>query len=87
MRRIVTIGSPAGLHARTAALVAAAAAAQPVPVTVRAGDRPAVPASSILALLTLGAVRGTEVTLEADGPGALAALDELSELLNRDLDV
>ena len=84
--RTVTVGSASGLHARPAALFVAAAATAPVPVTIRAGDRPAVPARSMLSVLSLGAKKGTEVTLEAEGDGAEAALDELAALLARDLD-
>ena len=77
MIRSMIVGFPAGLHARAAALVAQAAAAQPVPVTVRAADRRAVPADSVLSLLTLGATRGTELTLEAEDPAALETLARL----------
>jgi phosphocarrier protein HPr len=84
--RTVTVGSASGLHARPAALFVAAAAAQPVPVTIQTGDRPAVPARSMLSVLALGARQGTEVVLAADGDGADAALDELAALLARDLD-
>jgi phosphocarrier protein HPr len=75
--RSVTVGFPAGLHARAAALVARAAAAQPVPVTVRAPNRPPVPADSVLSLLTLGATRGTRLTVEAEDPAALDAVARL----------
>jgi phosphocarrier protein HPr len=85
--RTVAVGSASGLHARPAALFVAAAARQPVPVTIRTGvSKKAVPARSMLGVLSLGAKRGTEVTLEADGDGAQAALDELADLLARDLD-
>lgn len=84
--RTVTVGSASGLHARPAALFVAAAAAAAVPVTIRTGDRAPVPARSMLSVLSLGAKQGTEVTLEADGDGAEAALDELAALLARDLD-
>lgn len=84
--RTVTVGSASGLHARPAALFVAAAAAQPVTVTIRTAQRPAVPAGSMLSVLSLGARCGTEVVLEADGDGADATLDELAELLARDLD-
>jgi phosphocarrier protein len=40
----------------------------------------------MLGVLSLGAKQGTEVTLEASGEGAEAALDELAALLARDLD-
>ena len=84
--RTVTVGSASGLHARPAALFVAAAAAQPVPVTIRTGDKKPVPARSMLSVLALGAKCGTEVTIEADGEGAEAALDTLADLLVRDLD-
>ncbi|MEV4759291.1 HPr family phosphocarrier protein [Micromonospora sp. NPDC049559] len=84
--RTVTVGSASGLHARPAALFVAAAAAQPVPVTIRTADRRPVPAGSILSVLALGAKQGTEVTIEAEGEGAEAALEALAELLARDLD-
>jgi phosphocarrier protein HPr len=85
-QRTVAIGSDSGLHARPAALFVKAAAAQPVPVTIRVGDGKAVPARSMLSVLALGATKGTEVTLEADGDGAAAAVDELAAMLARNLD-
>ena len=84
--RTVTIASRTGLHARPAALFVKAAADQGVPVRIRVGDGKAVSAASMLAVLSLGAQKGTEVTLEADGPGADEALDSLAALLARDLD-
>ena len=84
--RTVVVGSASGLHARPAALFVAAAAAQAVKVTIRTGDKRPVPAHSMLSVLSLGAKYGTEVTLEADGEGAQAALDELATLLAQDLD-
>jgi len=41
---------------------------------------------SILNILTLAAVKGTQLGLEATGPDAEAALDALSELFNRGFD-
>ncbi len=84
--RTVTIASRTGLHARPAAIFVKAAAGQPTPVTIRVGDGRAVPAASMLAVLSLGAGHGTEVTLEADGPDADTALNVLVTLLARDLD-
>jgi phosphocarrier protein HPr len=86
MIRAVVVGSASGLHARTAALVANAAARLPVTVSVRAPGRSPVPADSVLGLLTLGAVHGATLTLEAVGHGAGPALDELAALLESDLD-
>ena len=84
--RTVIVGSRSGLHARPAALFVAAAGAQAVPVTIRTADKAPVPARSMLSVLALGARYGTEVTIEADGDGADAALDALAALLARDLD-
>lgn len=84
--RTVTIASSVGLHARPAALFVQAATATGLPVTIgRPGATP-VDARSILGVMTLGAKHGEEVVLEADGAGAESALNELVELLSRDLD-
>ena len=84
--RTVVVGSASGLHARPAALFVAAAAKQPVQVTIRTSEKKPVPARSMLSVLSLGAKKGTEVTLEADGDGAQDAVDTLAALLERDLD-
>lgn len=83
--RTVIVASASGLHARPAKEFVRAAARLGVPVRVRLGEK-SVPANSMLGVLSLGAVRGTEVTLEADGDGAEQALDTLAALLARDLD-
>ena len=84
--RTVTVGSASGLHARPAALFVAAAGALAVRATIRTGEKKPVPAHSMLSVLSLGAKKGTEVVLEAEGDGADAALDSLADLLARDLD-
>ncbi|MGI8307312.1 HPr family phosphocarrier protein [Saccharopolyspora sp. ASAGF58] len=84
--RRVTVASKVGLHARPAALVAKAAAAQPVKITIRKDDTDPVEAGSILGLMTLGAGHGDEVVLAAEGEGAEAALDHLARLVASDLD-
>lgn len=84
--RKVIIASRTGLHARPAKIFVQAAARQEVPVRIRVGDGRPAPANSILAVLALGAGPGAEVTLQAEGPGAQQALDELAELLSRDMD-
>ena len=43
-------------------------------------------ATSILGVMALGAKHGEEVVLSAEGEGADEALDQLVELLSRDLD-
>ncbi|MDA0635208.1 HPr family phosphocarrier protein [Nonomuraea sp. MCN248] len=83
--RTVAVASASGLHARPAKLFVQEAARLGVPVRIRVGEK-AVPAHSMLGVLSLGAVHGTEVTLESDAPGAEEALDALAALLSRDLD-
>jgi phosphocarrier protein HPr len=85
--RSVLLAGRAGLHLRAASQIAVAAALAPAAVTVRTMDRPAVAADSVLALLSLGALCGTELILEAHGPGAAEALDTLAGLFATDLDV
>lgn len=82
----VTVASKVGLHARPAALVAKAAAAQPVAVSIaKAGGDP-VAAGSVLNLMTLAAGFGDEVIISAEGDGAEAAVDAIAELVATDLD-
>jgi phosphocarrier protein len=93
IQRLVTVASASGLHARPARIFVKAAAALPVDVLLTVEGKKPVKAKSMLGVLTLGAVQGTEVTLSvddaadaaADGVGQ-AALDELAELLATDLD-
>jgi phosphocarrier protein len=86
VERTVVVAIGEGLHARPAALFVQAAAAQPVPVTIRKapGDDP-LDADSILSVMTLGAGAGTQVVLatDGDGPDDVAALDALEAFLSR----
>ena len=84
--RRVTVASKVGLHARPAALLAKAAADQPVTVTIAKDGGEPVDAASVLGLMTLGAMHGDEVVLSADGDGADAALDAIAELIATDHD-
>ncbi len=79
--RTVVVASPVGLHARPAALFTKAAGGSGLTVTIRKGDGPSVPAASILSVLTLNVGHGDEVTVEAEGEGADAVLDQLADLL------
>ncbi|WP_258950553.1 HPr family phosphocarrier protein [Lentzea californiensis] len=84
--RRVTVASKVGLHARPAALLAKAAADQPVAVSIAKDGGEAVDAASVLGLMTLGAMHGDEVVLSAEGDGADAALDAIAELIATDHD-
>ncbi len=84
--RTVAIASRVGLHARPAALFTQAVAASGHTVTIARSDGPAVDASSILQVMTLGAGHGDLVTLTVDGGDAERVLGELVGLLETDLD-
>lgn len=85
-QRTVVVGTPVGLHARPATLVAQAAAAAGTTVTIaRTGGEP-VDAASMISLMSLGLNGGDEVVLTAEGDGADAALDAVATLVARDLD-
>jgi phosphocarrier protein HPr len=72
---------PKHLHARPAGQIAQAAARyRPTSIEVVVGTRRA-SAASILALLGLGAVKGSEVLVRVEGPNATAVADEIVEIL------
>jgi phosphocarrier protein HPr len=82
------VGSATGLHARPAALFVKAATSAPVKVRISVDGKKPVNAASMLGVLSLGAVRGTVVTLETDddSPDAEATIVSLVDMLTRDLD-
>jgi phosphocarrier protein len=85
LSRTVTVGTPQGLHARPADLfVKLASRYQSTIVVIKDGER--VDGKSILAILTLAAVQGTQLQIEANGPDAEEALTALAELFLRDFD-
>jgi phosphocarrier protein HPr len=72
---------PKHLHARPAGqIVQAAARHRPASIDIVAGDRRA-SAASILALLGLGAVKGSEVLVRVEGPNATTVADEIVQIL------
>jgi phosphotransferase system HPr (HPr) family protein len=64
------------LHARPAAQFVRTAMGHDASVVVMSGERQA-DAKSLLAVLALGARRGTQLRLRAEGPQATLALDAL----------
>lgn len=74
--RTVTLVNRDGLHARPAAEFVKLAARFGAETTVQGAD-----ARSLLAVMALGLARGSEVRIEAHGPGAQAAVDALAELV------
>jgi phosphocarrier protein len=80
--RTVTITNPQGLHARPAhAFVTLASRFQAQISVIRNGE--AVDGKSILSVLTLGAEKGAELTLEASGEDAERALEALAALVRQ----
>ncbi len=90
MQRTAIIASRAGLHARPASVFASAASSLTLDVMIRLAGQPeaeAIPAGSILSVMTLGAAHGDEIILNAEGgPEAESALQVLVELLESELD-
>ncbi len=81
--KTVVISNPQGLHARPAELFARLALQFDSNIEViRESNR--VDAKSILHVLTLGAAQGTELTLQAQGDDAEAALEALVRLVESD---
>lgn len=74
--RTVAVVNPYGLHARPAAEVARLAADQPVAMTIGGVD-----ATSVLALMALGATAGAELEVSASGEGAEEAVAAVVRLI------
>jgi len=83
VEKTVVISNPQGLHARPAELFARLALQFDSEIEV-IRDSNRVDAKSILHVLTLGATQGTELTLQAHGDDAEAALEALARLVESD---
>ena len=83
--RTVVVTNPQGLHARPAdGFVKLASQYASKIEVIKDGER--VDGKSILAILTLAAVEGTQLIIEATGPDAEAATAALMALVVRDFD-
>lgn len=78
--RTLELTNATGLHARPAALFVQEANKFSSTIRVTVRDRP-VDAKSIIGLLTLGAGRGTSITIDAEGADEDAALAALVKLI------
>lgn len=88
-QRTAVIGSTLGLHARPASLVAELAGAYAFDISIYlegADELDVCDASSVLSLMSLGAVHGDRVVLRAEGEGADDVLEALVRELEKDLD-
>ena len=69
--KTVTVGSAVGLHARPAAIISEAVVTAGVPVTMALDGGDPVDAGSALMIMTLGAGKGAQVTVDSDDEAAL----------------
>ena len=76
----LTVNHEVGLHARPASMFVQTAAKFTSDIEVTHGET-AVNAKSILAVLTLGAHKGAEIIIKAEGDDADEALTALEELV------
>lgn len=82
----VEIKNPEGMHARPADLFAKCAGRFNSTITVIKPDGETIDGKSILSLLTLAAVQGTKLQIEATGPDASDAVQALSDLVGSGFD-
>ncbi len=80
LRRTVVVPNSRGLHARAAAKLVTLAERFSAQTTVTRHGQ-SVPACSIMGLMMLGAGKGAEILIEAEGWDAREALDALAGLV------
>lgn len=81
--KTVVVGSAVGLHARPAAIIAEAAEKFDDEITLAVAGEEPVDAASAMLIMTLGAEKGVEVTVQSDNA---SAVDEIAALVEQDLD-
>ena len=80
MEAKVVIANKAGIHARPASMLVQAATKFQSKIKLEAKGK-SIDAKSILMIMSLGLVKGTEVVISADGADADAAVKALKELV------
>jgi len=83
VERETIVGPEAGLHARPAAQFVKRAKGFTSKIVVIKGQREA-NAKSSLKIMTLGAKKGDEITIRAEGDDAEEAVEALVELISQD---
>ena len=81
--RRVIVSNPQGLHARPADLFVKTASKFTARVEVNKNGE-LVDGKSILSILTLAAVQGTELVIQAEGSDSAAAVQALAELFEQE---
>ncbi len=79
MNRQVVVANPEGLHMRVALMISQCVKQFDAKVTI-SKDSETVSACDILQVLTLGAIPGTRLLINAEGIDAQAALDNLTQM-------
>ena len=83
--REVVVKNSVGLHARPATFFIQKANSFSCSISVEREDR-RVNAKSLLGVLSLGIVKGMEITLVADGPDEEEAIEALADLIDNHLE-
>ena len=83
--RDITVKNSVGLHARPATFFIQRANSFKSSLYVEREDR-RMNAKSLLGVLSLGIVKGTQITLVADGPDEEAAINDLVNLIENELE-
>jgi|TARA_B100000959_G_C14986355_1_gene625765 phosphotransferase system HPr (HPr) family protein len=78
----ITVNNRLGMHARPAMLFAEIAGKFHASITVGHEESNQVDAKSIMQLMMLAAIQGTELTIKADGDDADDAITELTALVS-----
>jgi len=81
IKRKITVKNKQGLHARPAALFVQVANKFDARITVRR-DKEEVNGKSIMGILMLGAERGSQIIIEAEGIDAAQAVAELEKIIS-----
>ncbi|MDD4893723.1 MAG: HPr family phosphocarrier protein [Candidatus Omnitrophica bacterium] len=81
IKKNLVVKNKQGLHARPAALFVQIANKFDARITVRR-DKERVNGKSIMGILMLGAEKGSEITIEAEGQDAGLAILELEKIIN-----
>lgn len=85
LSKIVVIKNQVGLHARPATFFIQKANEFKSSIWIEKEDR-RINAKSLLGVLSLGIVKGTEINIVADGVDENEAITKLSELIDSDFD-
>ena len=80
IQKKIIVKNKQGLHARPAALFVQVANKYDARIVVRS-DKEEVNGKSIMGILMLGAEKGSEITIEADGDDAHLAIIELEKIV------